>query len=191
MRPAALLLPLVMATAALTGCTAMHRHGDHEGHGHHDHAHHGGSPAAHAKLEATRGHSVSGMVMFHQEEGGVFMHARLSGLTPGQEHGFHIHEKGDCSSGDGLSAGGHFNPAGKPHGPQDAEHHAGDLPALKADANGKADLRVKLPGLGIGSGVADIVGRGLIVHAQPDDYRTQPTGNSGARVACAVIARMD
>jgi Cu-Zn family superoxide dismutase len=117
------------------------------------------------------------MVMFHQEEGGVFMHARLSGLTPGQEHGFHIHEKGDCSSGDGLSAGGHFNPAGKPHGPQDAEHHAGDLPALKADANGKADLR--------------IVGRGLIVHAQPDDYRTQPTGNSGARVACAVIARMD
>ena len=88
------------------------------------------------------------------------------------------------------SAGGHFNPTGKPHGPQDADHHAGDLPALKADASGVAELKVELHGLAIGQGATDIVGRGLIVHAQADDYKTQPTGNSGARIACAVIQRV-
>jgi len=150
---------------------------------------HGGGPMAMVKLEATRGNTTAGTVMFHQRGEQVMVHARVEGLKPGQEHGFHIHEKGDCSSGDGMSTGGHFNPSGKPHGPPDAEHHAGDLPALKADAQGKADVKFQLSGLTIGSGAADIVGRGLIVHAMPDDYRTQPTGNSGARVACAVIVQ--
>lgn len=147
-----------------------------------------GGPAAAAELQPTRGHTASGRVAFHAEDGVVVMHARVAGLKPGQAHGFHIHERGDCSSGDGLSTGGHFNPQGQPHGPPDAAHHAGDLPALQADAKGQAELRVRLPGLAIGQGPADIVGRGLIVHAEPDDYRTQPTGNSGARIACAVIA---
>ena len=146
-------------------------------------------PMAIAKLEATRGNAVSGTVMFHQQGEQVMVHAKVEGLKPGLEHGFHIHEKGDCSSGDGMGTGGHFNPAGKPHGPQEADHHAGDLPALKADAQGKAELKVHLMGVTIGSGAADIVGKGLIVHAMPDDYKTQPTGNSGARIACAVIAR--
>ncbi|MES2959398.1 MAG: superoxide dismutase family protein [Pseudomonadota bacterium] len=150
---------------------------------------HRGGPMAMAKLEATRGNATTGMVMFHQHGEHVMVHAKVEGLKPGQEHGFHIHEKGDCSSGDGMSTGGHFNPAGKPHGPQDAEHHAGDLPSLKADAQGRADVRFHLMGVTIGSGAADIVGRGLIVHAMPDDYRTQPTGNAGGRIACAVIAR--
>jgi len=86
-------------------------------------------------------------------------------------------------------AGGHFNPTGKPHGPQEGEHHAGDLPALKADANGNATVSFTLHGVTIGSGETDIVGRGLIVHAMPDDYKTQPTGNSGARIACGVVAK--
>lgn len=146
-------------------------------------------PTARAELQPTRGNTALGVVMFRQQGDGVYMHARISGLKPNHEHGFHIHEKGDCSSGDGLSAGGHFNPDGKPHGPPDAPHHAGDLPALKTDANGVVELRVQLPGLGIGSGAADIAGRGLIVHADPDDYKTQPTGNSGARIACGVIVR--
>ena len=146
-------------------------------------------PMAIAKLEATRGNAVSGTVMFHQQGEHVMVHAKVEGLKPGLEHGFHIHEKGDCSSGDGMGTGGHFNPAGKPHGPQEADHHAGDLPALKADASGKAELKTHLMGVTIGSGAADIVGKGLIVHAMPDDYKTQPTGNSGARIACAVIAR--
>jgi len=145
---------------------------------------------ARAALEPTKGSTTAGTVMFHATADGVFMHARVTGLKPGQEHGFHIHEKGDCSSGDGMSTGGHFNPTGKPHGPQDADHHAGDLPALKADANGAIDLKVAVRGLAIGQGATDIVGRGLIVHAQPDDYKTQPTGNAGARIACAVIQRM-
>jgi Cu-Zn family superoxide dismutase len=88
-----------------------------------------------------------------------------------------------------MSTGGHFNPTAKPHGAQDADHHAGDLPALKADANGAADLQFVAKGLSIGSGPTDVVGKGLIVHAQPDDYKTQPTGNAGARIACAVITR--
>jgi Cu-Zn family superoxide dismutase len=118
------------------------------------------------------------------------MHVRVSGLQPNQEHGFHVHEKSDCSSGDGMSTGGHFNPGAKPHGKHDdAERHAGDLPSLKADAAGRVDAKFTLSGLSIGSGAADIVGRGLIVHAMPDDYKTQPTGNSGARIACGVIQK--
>ena len=118
------------------------------------------------------------------------VHVKVEGLKAGQAHGLHIHEKGDCSSGDGMSTGGHFNPTGKPHGPQDSsERHAGDLPALQADAQGRAELRLRIAGIAVGSGAADIVGKGLIVHALPDDYRTQPTGNAGARIACAVIVR--
>lgn len=146
-------------------------------------------PMATAKLEATRGNATTGTVTFQQQGANVIVQAKVEGLKPGQEHGFHIHEKGDCSSGDGMSTGGHFNPAGKPHGPQDADHHAGDMPSLKGDAQGRADVKFQLTGVTIGSGAADIVGKGLIVHAMPDDYRTQPTGNAGARIACAVIAR--
>lgn len=151
---------------------------------------HGGGPMAAAKLEPTRGNTTAGQAMFHQRGDRLMLHVRVEGLKPGQEHGFHIHEKGDCSSGDGMSTGGHFNPLSKPHGAHDAaEHHAGDLPSLKADAAGRVDAHFQLSGLAIGSGATDIVGRGLIVHAQPDDYRTQPTGNAGARIACGVIER--
>jgi Cu-Zn family superoxide dismutase len=144
--------------------------------------------SAQARLGPTRGSQVSGMVSFTQKGDDVLVVAKVSGLVPNQEHGFHLHEKGDCSSGDGMSAGGHFNPGRKPHGPQDGEHHAGDLPALKADASGNVDASFTLHGVSVGTGGADdVVGRGVIVHAQPDDYRTQPTGNSGARVACGVV----
>lgn len=147
-----------------------------------------GGGRAEAMLAPTQGSSVSGSVRFRQEAAGVVVSAHVSGLTPGA-HGFHIHEKGDCSAPDATSAGGHFNPAGKPHGhPDHPDRHAGDLPQLIADASGRATLTVTLSGLSIGSGAADIVGRGVIVHAAADDYKTQPTGNSGARVACGVIA---
>jgi Cu-Zn family superoxide dismutase len=142
-----------------------------------------------ATLSPTQGRTASGTVTFTSVDGGVTVHARVTGLKPNAEHGFHVHEKGDCSSADATSAGGHFNPASAPHGPQDAPHHAGDMPALKADAGGVAEARFRLSGVSIGSGAADIVGRGVIVHADPDDYRTQPTGNAGARIACGVIAK--
>ena len=142
---------------------------------------------AKATLEPTRGNIAAGSATFTERGGKVYVEADVRGLAPGSEHGFHIHEKGDCSSGDGLSAGGHFNPDGKPHGPQGAPHHGGDMPSLKADASGQAKASFVLEGVTVTAGPASIVGRGLIVHKDPDDYRTQPTGNAGARVACAVI----
>ncbi len=147
-------------------------------------------PAAEAVLAPTKGHATAGTVRFEQHGQHVMVTGRITGLKPGQEHGFHVHEKGDCSSGDGMSTGGHFNPTGKPHGPQDADHHAGDLPGLKADADGVAVLKFHLDGVTLGEGATNIVGRGLIVHISPDDYKTQPTGNSGARIACAVIQKL-
>jgi Cu-Zn family superoxide dismutase len=149
----------------------------------------GNKPTAVANLESTTGNSARGTVTFTQDGDEVRVRANVSGLKPGAEHGFHVHEKGDCSSGDGMSAGGHFNPAGKPHGPQRGEHHAGDMPSLVADAYGNASASFELKGVSIGSGAADLVGRGLIVHRDPDDYKTQPTGNAGPRIACAVIQK--
>lgn len=151
-------------------------------------AHHGGEgPRASSNLQPRSGSSVSGTAQFTQSGDKVFARVEVSGLTPGQEHGFHIHEKGDCSAPDAMSAGGHFNPTGKPHGPQDGEHHGGDLPALKADAQGKAVARFSVTGVTVAPGPTSIVGRSLIVHKDADDYKTQPTGNSGARLACGVI----
>ncbi len=118
----------------------------------------------------------------------VDVRGRVSGLTPNQEHGFHVHETGNCSSVDAMSAGEHLNPAAKRHGPPEAEHHAGDLPALKADANGVASVHARVTGNVLGSGAGDFAGKALIVHARPDDYATQPSGNSGARIACGVIS---
>ena len=143
-----------------------------------------GVSGAEAVLKPTQGSSVAGTVVFRQEGNAVVVMTQASGLTPG-EHGFHVHEKGDCSAPDATSAGGHFNPSGKPHGnPGQAERHAGDMPQLIADAKGNARQMDRLNGVSIG----DFVGKSVIVHAGPDDYKTQPTGNSGARVACGVIA---
>lgn len=141
-----------------------------------------------ASLTPTAGNNVRGLVVFHEMDGHLMVHAKLSGLKPNGEHGFHVHETGSCASTDGTSAGGHFNPDGKPHGPQAAAHHAGDMPALKADANGVVDAKFMLMGPTVADGAASVVGRSVIVHAQPDDYATQPTGNSGARLGCGVIA---
>jgi len=146
-------------------------------------------PTATASLSPTTGNTARGTVTFTEDGDEVRVRASLSGLKPNAEHGFHVHEKGDCSSGDGMSTGGHFNPGGKAHGPQAAEHHAGDMPSLNADAYGNATASFELKGVSIGSGSADLVGRGLIVHRDPDDYKTQPTGNAGPRIACGVIAK--
>ena len=144
-------------------------------------------PQASALLAPTQGNTVQGNVLFRQEaKGSIRVIAEVSGLTPGL-HGFHVHEKGDCSAPDASSAGGHFNPHGTAHGKAGhGVHHAGDLPSLNADANGNAKLNAVLDSLVL-TGDHGIVGRSLIVHADPDDYVSQPTGNSGPRVACAII----
>ena len=150
----------------------------------------GGGPSATASLQPTKGNSASGTATFTQKGSRVLVSANITGLKPDQEHGFHIHDKGDCTSGDGMSAGGHFNPLGKQHAhPSTPERHAGDLPALKADAYGNARFAAELDVIAVAEGPTGIVGRGLIVHAQPDDYKTQPTGNAGARLACGVIRK--
>ena len=147
-------------------------------------------PRAGAQLQATTGNSTSGNASFVHTGGKVLVSGEVRGLKPNAEHGFHVHEKGDCSSGDGMSTGGHFNPAGAPHGNHGTGmHHAGDLPSLRADANGVARFSFESSTITVGSGMTDIVGKGLIVHRDPDDYKTQPTGNSGPRLACAVISR--
>jgi Cu-Zn family superoxide dismutase len=146
-----------------------------------------GGPTAVADLEPTKGNTARGKVTFAQDGESVRVSANVSGLKPGAQHGFHVHEKGDCSSGDGMSTGGHFNPDGKPHGPQDAPHHGGDMPALVADAYGNASVSFMLKGVSVSPGARSLVGKGLIVHRDPDDYTTQPTGNAGPRIACAVI----
>jgi len=146
-------------------------------------------PRATAVLESTKGSKTFGEATFEQLGADrVQVVVNVQGLKPGQQHGFHIHEVGDCSSGDGMSTKGHFNPASKPHGnPSSSEHHAGDLPPLQADKSGRAKLQVTVSGISVAPGPASIVGRGLIVHADPDDFKTQPTGNAGARIACGVI----
>ena len=148
------------------------------------------APRASAKLQPTKGNKTAGTADFYQVSNRVRVVASVSGLVPGREHGFHVHEAGDCSSGDGMSAKGHFNPHGKPHGHfSSGERHAGDMPSLRADASGNAKLDTTLDIITVTSGSASVVGRGLIVHADPDDYKTQPTGNAGARLACAVIQK--
>jgi len=148
------------------------------------------APRAKAVLEPTRGSTVRGTADFVQVDGKVRVTASISGLKPNGEYGFHIHEAGDCSSGDGMSAKGHFNPQGKPHAHAGTpERHAGDLPSLKSDASGNARLEAEVDIVTVAPGPTSVVGRGLIVHAQPDDFKTQPTGNAGARSACAVIQK--
>ena len=150
----------------------------------------GNGPRATAQLQPTTGNTASGTVSFVQKGDTVMVSGQIKGLKPNAEHGFHVHEKGDCSSGDGMSTGGHFNPDGKPHGNHSAvAHHAGDIPSLKADAAGVATFSFESKTFSVGAGVTDVIGRGLIVHRDPDDYTTQPTGNSGPRLACAVITK--
>ncbi len=139
-----------------------------------------------AVLQPTEGNDVHGIVTFTKEATGFRIVADVEGLSPGK-HGFHIHELGDISAPDASSAGGHFNPERKKHGaPDDFERHVGDLGNLVADENGKAHYeRVDVHLTFVGS--HNILGRAVIVHANEDDFTTQPTGNAGPRVACGVI----
>jgi len=140
-----------------------------------------------AVLHATANNKCQGIVRFTQEGDSVKVVADLEGLNPGQKHAFHIHQYGDCSGSDGMSAGGHYNPEGHQHGLPDApSHHAGDLGNVQADNDGKAHYEITVSGITIGGAKNPIIGRGVIVHAKVDDGG-QPVGNAGARIACGVI----
>lgn len=132
---------------------------------------------------------VSGRLTAVPMADGVHFTGEIGGLTPNGTHALHVHEKGDCGAVDASSAGGHFNPAGAPHGRAGAgPHHAGDMDNIVADGQGVARIDAHAEGVTLGDGGPnDIAGRAVVVHAQPDDYRSQPAGNAGARVACGVI----
>lgn len=152
----------------------------------------GGPTAAEARIEPTEGNRANGIVRFSATNGAVAIVGTINGLEPGR-HGLHVHEKGDCSAPDASSAGGHFNPHDDPHGsPRDDadSHHVGDLGNITADADGEAEVSVDDPEMRL-SGPESVVGRALIVHAGPDDFRTQPAGDSGPRVGCGVIREAD
>ncbi len=138
-------------------------------------------------LTPTKGNTVTGKVTFTEQAGGVLIEVAIAGLAPSSKHGFHIHEFGDLSAEDGASLGGHFNPAGHPHAAPDAEkRHSGDLGNLEADAQGNATIKRVDKTIQL-NGEHCIVGRGIVVHAAPDDLTTQPTGNAGARIAVGAI----
>jgi Cu-Zn family superoxide dismutase len=159
------------ATALLAGCSMM---GWSDG------------PGAMARLQSKSGSNVSGTVRFAQVSGGVHITGTVSGNTPGPK-GFHIHEKGDCSSADGMSAGGHFNPAKVQHGPP-GHGHAGDFGNIVFDQSGNATLDMTMTGVTLDNNPATgIIGRAVVIHAMTDDMRTDPTGNAGGRVACGII----
>lgn len=142
-----------------------------------------------AVLHPTAGNKVSGTVTFTEVADGVQIHADITGLTPGN-HGFHVHEFGDCSVADLSSAGAHFNPTKKPHaGPDDAERHVGDMGNVEAAASGKATLDYVDHQISLTNDQDSVIGRSVVVHAKADDLKTQPAGDSGARIACGVIGR--
>lgn len=175
-----LVASLLIGSIALAGCAGMAGQGAGNP-----------KPIAVSQLNPTQGNKTNGSVSFVQNGDRIIIDARIDGLTPGA-HGFHVHERGDCSAPDGMSAGGHFNPSGRPHGgPEHADRHAGDFGNLNADANGNAVLRLTVPASQISlarEASNSVVGKALIVHTDPDDYKTQPTGNAGKRVACGIIA---
>jgi Cu-Zn family superoxide dismutase len=147
----------------------------------------GRTKSAVATLSPAASGAVAGIVSFSASGSAVDVHVVATGLVPGSTHGFHVHETGNCASPDFASAGGHFNPEHHVHGPQTGEHHAGDMPSLLADPSGRIDASFTLAGVSLG-GPEGFVGHAVILHAGPDDYATQPTGNSGGRIACGVIA---
>jgi Cu-Zn family superoxide dismutase len=144
-------------------------------------------PRAVATLDARSGSNVTGQAAFTEGPGGVKIVVHVENAPPGV-HGLHIHEKGDCSDGEGKSAGGHFNPSGAEHaGPMDEKHHAGDLGNIEVQADGTGTLVITSKMLTVKEGPNSVVGRSVIFHEKADDLKTQPTGNAGGRLACGVI----
>lgn len=149
-------------------------------------------PMAVAMLTPISGSHAHGTVHFQElSDGSVDVTADLTSVPPGV-HGLHVHEKGDCS-GNGMAAGDDFNPMNMPHGsPQDESHHAGDLGNVTAGEKGEIHVDVPLNtfSITVHSSTTSVLGRAVVLHANPDDLVTQPDGNSGARIACGIVQEM-
>ncbi len=182
-----LTLPLVTLLAA--GCVSVQDTSEHHDHGATT-SHAGAWDAVNhavAVIRPTGTNQCSGVVHFNKAGDTVKVVAEVSGLTPNQAHGFHIHELGDVSAADGTATGGHYNPEKHDHAlPVTSLRHAGDLGNLQADATGKARLELTLANISIAGLRNPVLGRSVIVHAKPDDGG-QPTGNAGARIGQGAI----
>jgi Cu-Zn family superoxide dismutase len=147
--------------------------------------------SAHADIMNAAGTKI-GTATFAQAQGGVHIDLDVTQLPPGT-HGFHIHSAGKCEGPDFKSAGPHFNPDGKKHGKENAEgHHAGDLDNIDAAADGHATVSVIVSGVTLDPGPNSLFqpgGTSIVIHQSADDYKTDPSGNSGARIACGVIQK--
>ncbi len=142
-------------------------------------------------FESKSGSQTTGTASFVERDGKVIFNANLQGLTPGT-HAIHIHEKADCSAPDGSSAGGHWNPTHENHGKWgSASYHKGDIGNFNVDSNGNGTVSMTTDEwcIGCGDPKKDILGKSLIVHEKADDFKTQPTGDAGGRMACSAIIR--
>ena len=143
-------------------------------------------------LHNAQGEQIGSVMLLEEESSGVFIRGKVSKLPPGA-HGFHIHAEGKCEPPDFMSAGPHFNPLGKQHGPKNpAGPHAGDLPNLIVGPDGSAEVNVVASHVTLRTGPQTLViteGTALVIHADPDDDTTDPDGSTGARIACGVIAK--
>jgi superoxide dismutase, Cu-Zn family len=134
-------------------------------------------------LMGTKESKVAGTLTFIQDGEKVRVSGTITGLTPGY-HGFHIHETGDCSAPDFTSAGDHFNPNKGQHGEMDKkESHMGDMGNIKANKDGVAEIDETTEYMDLNQ----INGKAVVVHANEDDLKTQPAGNSGPRIGCGII----
>ena len=149
------------------------------------------TPTATASLVDSTGARV-GVATFSDSNGTGRLAVSVTGLKPGR-HGMHVHETGACTPPDFKSAGEHFNPDAKQHGTRNPQGpHAGDLPNLVVEEDGSADTTLTIPSALLTEGPASMLGtqrRALVIHADPDDEMTDPSGNSGGRVVCGVLER--
>jgi len=168
---------------ALAGCAS------HKSHTHHDHSE--SKKPLKAKMLSKSGYkNLEGAVRVFQENGHLYLSGEFSGLKPNTVHGFHIHENGDCSSKDAKSAGGHFNPeSDHKHGAyKPSKSHAGDLGNIKTNALGRASVKRKLSGLNtLQNDSKSVLNKSVVIHAKADDFKSQPSGDSGKRIGCGVL----
>ncbi|WP_035336798.1 superoxide dismutase family protein [Dokdonia sp. PRO95] len=144
------------------------------------------------KLEPKSGSKATGSVVFKEEDGQVNFTAVIGGLDEGM-HAIHIHESADCSSENGKSTGGHWNPTNEQHGKWGATegYHKGDIGNFPADESGNGTITMSTDQwcIGCGDPKKDIVGKAIIVHQGTDDFTSQPSGAAGKRISCGGIIK--